>query len=54
MFECRFPPRCGLEWFVVSLFRQACAQEMLIEYSSACKDTLALPTVMGVKSPKER
>eukprot|EP00903_Cladosiphon_okamuranus_P015385 g14210.t2 len=32
----------------------ACAQEMLSEYASACRDTLALPTVMGVKSPKER
>ncbi|CAN0031904.1 unnamed protein product [Pylaiella littoralis] len=32
----------------------ACAQEMLAEYSLACRETLALPTVMGVKSPKER
>ncbi|CAN0404965.1 unnamed protein product, partial [Scytosiphon promiscuus] len=31
-----------------------CAQDMLAEYSSACRDTLALPTVMGIKSPKER
>lgn len=34
--------------------RQTCAQDMLAEYSSACRDTLALPTVMGIKSPKER
>ncbi|CAN0374840.1 unnamed protein product, partial [Laminaria digitata] len=27
---------------------------MLAEYSKACRETLALPTVMGVKSPKER
>ncbi|CAN0103091.1 unnamed protein product, partial [Ectocarpus fasciculatus] len=32
----------------------SCAQEMLVEYSTACRETLALPTVMGVKSPKER
>lgn len=27
---------------------------MLVEYSKACRETLALPTVMGLKSPKER
>lgn len=27
---------------------------MVAEYSKACRETLALPTILGVKSPKER
>lgn len=37
-----------------SKFLQGCAQEMVAEYADACRETLALPTVKGVKSPKER
>ncbi|CAM9595107.1 unnamed protein product [Ascophyllum nodosum] len=31
-----------------------CAQAMIEEYAKACREMLALPTVLGVKSPKER
>lgn len=37
-----------------ALATQGCARDMLEVYSAACRETLALPTVMGVKSPKER